>query len=343
MQNRLNSRWQARLSFGPKRSVVLLSGLFVVSCGQAFAQIPLPGNQTSPDSNQYANYAGNANVNQAAPTAPTPGAAPVPGQWQAAAGKAQSAYQQLPITQSEAEMRVQDLKAQMATASPAVMQESLFQLGEWLADMADAHSKMATSFSKREAMKAEAQTERSSAQKLNQLKNQIQLLKAELLIRLHRYPEALQPLVDIVVAEPNSATGQAAYQHLRELGFSQYAPVTSVQPVVPQPSAKNEEKPKIGGQAFPTTELTDTTTEPTIDKIMTAPKYLPAQRKSLPATVHAQVHPATAHGQVHPATTKVIGKIRTKTIVGDSGAVTKSAEKPQGQEKVWISGTPTGR
>ncbi|MFX5634565.1 hypothetical protein ABTE18_22410, partial [Acinetobacter baumannii] len=50
---------------------------------------------------------------------------------------------------------------------------------------------------------------------------QVQLLKATLLIQQHRFPEALPPLVDIVMAEPTTATGQSAYQKLKELGFAE--------------------------------------------------------------------------------------------------------------------------
>jgi hypothetical protein len=41
------------------------------------------------------------------------------------------------------------------------------------------------------------------------------------LIRNNRQPEALQPLVDIVVAEPRTATGEAAYSLLKQIGFSE--------------------------------------------------------------------------------------------------------------------------
>ena len=56
--------------------------------------------------------------------------------------------------------------------------------------------------------------------KFGQLKRDAQLLKADLLIAEKRYPEALGPLVDIVLADPTSATGKTAYQRLKDLGFS---------------------------------------------------------------------------------------------------------------------------
>ena len=56
--------------------------------------------------------------------------------------------------------------------------------------------------------------------KFSQLKRDAQLLKADLLIAQKRYPEALNPLVEIVLADPTSATGKTAYQRLKDLGFS---------------------------------------------------------------------------------------------------------------------------
>jgi hypothetical protein len=50
------------------------------------------------------------------------------------------------------------------------------------------------------------------------------LLKADLLIKQNRAPEALAPLVDIVIADARGATGLAAYKRLQELGFSQELP-----------------------------------------------------------------------------------------------------------------------
>ena len=41
------------------------------------------------------------------------------------------------------------------------------------------------------------------------------------MIKQCRFPEALGPLVDIVVAEPKSTTGQEAYKRLQEIGFAE--------------------------------------------------------------------------------------------------------------------------
>jgi hypothetical protein len=260
----------------------------------------------------------------------------VPGQWQAAAGKAASAYQQLPLTQSEAEMRVEDLKAAMASTPPANIQESLFQLGEWLSDMADAHNKMAQAFGKHDTTRGEAQAERLSAQKFNMLKNQIQLLKAELLIRQHRYPEALQPLVDIVVAEPQSATGLAAYQHLREIGFSQVVPaMPQVQPVQATPSVKHDDKialPKTGGEAFTNSAITETSAS-ALSKITSKKAALPKAAATNAVANHSLKKAASNTFTHTPIHSPVINKVKAKSVA----VVNKPAAK------VWISGTPMGR
>lgn len=105
---------------------------------------------------------------------------------------------------------------------------------EWLTDLAEAHYKLANSFSKNDSTKAQAEAERRAGQKFSHLKNEAQLLKAELLIRQQRYPEALAPLVEIVVAEPRTATGQAAYKRLKEIGFADEAQLSADQPAEPQ-------------------------------------------------------------------------------------------------------------
>jgi hypothetical protein len=89
--------------------------------------------------------------------------------------------------------------------------------------MCDAHNKMAATFGKHEQTKNQALAERQAVQKFSQVRNQAQLLKAQLLINQHRFPEALTPLVDIVIAEPLTTTGQTAYRKLKEMGFSEDA------------------------------------------------------------------------------------------------------------------------
>lgn len=158
-------------------------------------------------------------------SAPVPGAyaaqpaqrtagAPAPG-----AGHA-SGYADLPINADDAKSRIEDLRNMLGTARPQELQDRVYHLAEWLGDMVDAHNKMANAFGKHEQTKNEAAAERQVAQRFSQLRNQAQLLKADLLIGSHRYPEALGPLVDIVIAEPTTGTGKAAYKRLRNLGFS---------------------------------------------------------------------------------------------------------------------------
>lgn len=175
----------------------------------ANAQVPLPG-QAGQDNS--------ANQIQAPKTtAPIPGNMPVQ-------NTAMSAYQQLPLNQLDAQARIESLKQTISTARPTKdLQESVYQLCEWLTDMANAHFKLAAVFAKHDATRSQAELERKQALKFSQLKNQAQLLKAELLIRQNRYPEALAPLVDIVANEPRSATGQQAYKRLQQIGFSEEA------------------------------------------------------------------------------------------------------------------------
>ena len=131
-----------------------------------------------------------------------------------------SLYQFLPITQDDAKARIDELKTLMQVNRPQDLQGRVNNLSEWLGDLTDAHNKMANAFSRQDSTKTMAQAERSAAQRFCQLKNEAVLLKAELLIKLNRTPEALAPLVDIVIADPKGSVGQAAYRHLKELGFS---------------------------------------------------------------------------------------------------------------------------
>jgi hypothetical protein len=134
-----------------------------------------------------------------------------------------SKYAQLPLSISDAKSRMQELNTMAAVARSQDVLESVNRLSEWLGDMCDAHNKMAISFSKHEQMKNQALAERQAVQKFSQVRNQAQLLKAQLLINQHRYPEALTPLVDIVIAEPLTPTGLSAYRKLKEMGFSEDA------------------------------------------------------------------------------------------------------------------------
>jgi hypothetical protein len=201
-----------KFPFGISLVISLVTSIGLAS--QAQAQVPLPG---SYGDNMQSSQPQTQPVQQAPkPTAPIPGNMPNP------TNSAMSAYQLLPLNAVDAQARIENLKQTISTARPTKdLQESVYQLCEWLTDMANAHYKLAGVFSKHETSKAQAELERRQALKFSQLKNQAQLLKAELLIRQNRYPEALSPLVDIVSNEPKSVTGQQAYKRLQQIGFSE--------------------------------------------------------------------------------------------------------------------------
>ncbi|HNB18558.1 MAG TPA: hypothetical protein PLC15_24445 [Candidatus Obscuribacter sp.] len=142
-----------------------------------------------------------------------------------------SAYSKLPLNVDDAKVRIAELRNLLAVSRPQDVQDAVFQLCEWLSDMADAHWKLSLALAKNDAMKAAAAQERQSAVKFSSLKHEAGLLKAELFIKQNRMPEALAPLVDIVVAEPKSVIGQAAYEKLKEIGFSEEAAGAAYQPV----------------------------------------------------------------------------------------------------------------
>lgn len=230
-----------------------------------------------------------------APGAPVPGApvpgAPVPGV--AAAGKFQqpgpgSAYQSLPISINDAISRIEELKSLLPECRPQDMQEPVQQLCEWLADIAEGHNKLANSFSRQEATRPHADAERRTAQRFAYLKNQAQLMKAELLIRQKRYPEALSPLIEIVVAEPKSATGQAAYKKLKEIGFSEEVEIKpaetasnlapgSVVPVDPQSAQTQPGQPAPSVAAKPAPVTAPPVTVPPVRAVSAKPAVKPAQ------------------------------------------------------------------
>lgn len=151
-----------------------------------------------------------------------------------------SAYSKLPLNGDDAKVRIAELRNMLAVSRPQDVQESVFQLCEWLSDMADAHWKLSLALAKNDSMKAAAAQERASAVKFSSLKHEAALLKAELFIKQNRLPEALGPLVDIVVAEPKSTIGQAAYEKLKEIGFAEQAGDAGY-----QPADKNIEKAPV--------------------------------------------------------------------------------------------------
>lgn len=169
---------------------------------------------------------GTVNHDTSAPhaVAPVPGA-PVP---QQNLNAPNSHYRRLPLNYQNAAVRLEELRNIMITAKPKEFQDAIGDYQDWLADMADAHWKIYQAFSKVESMKPQAEVEKQSTLKLGQLKRQAMLLKAEFLIRENRQPEALQPLVDIVVAEPKTATGEAAYALLKQIGFSDEVTLNSL-------------------------------------------------------------------------------------------------------------------
>jgi hypothetical protein len=186
----------------------------IATVAQGQTGVPLPGQAQLTEQNNT--------------TAPLPGAET--GAGANAGGSALtgiSQYQQLPMSVSDARGRLQELRLMVQATRPADLQQNVSRFSEWLADIIDAHNKLANTFAKYDNMKSQAQMERQTAIKFAQIRNQAQLLKADLLIRQHRNPEALSPLIDIVIAEPNTATGQSAYKKLKELGFSEEAPIAT--------------------------------------------------------------------------------------------------------------------
>jgi len=175
------------------------SSSYPVSSGQSYAQAPVPG---AAPNNSYVS------------TGTSPAA-------KAQGGK--GGYAKLPLSIDDAKVRIAELRNLLAVSRPQDVQESVFQLCEWLSDMADAHWKLSLALAKNESMKAESAQERQSAVKFSSLKHEAALLKAEIFIKQNRLPEALSPLVDIVVAEPKSIIGQAAYEKLKEIGFAEQA------------------------------------------------------------------------------------------------------------------------
>lgn len=137
-------------------------------------------------------------------------------------GKA-SRYHQLPLTANDAKQKLDELRAALGVSRAQDVQDGIYEMVEWLQDAADAHYRMATAFAKADA-KREAASERQLTSRFGQLKREALLLKADLLIKQKRAPEALTPLVDIVIADPKGATGVAAYHRLQDLGFSQELP-----------------------------------------------------------------------------------------------------------------------
>lgn len=136
---------------------------------------------------------------------------------------ANSLYSQLPITLDGAKTKIEELNNLLEVTDRAQLgkiKNNIYAISEWLQDVANAHWRMYKAFDKSPATKLKAKTERETALAFSHLKNRAKLLKADLFIKQKRFPEALDPLVEIVVAEPRSETGRAAYKRLTEMGFS---------------------------------------------------------------------------------------------------------------------------
>lgn len=202
-----------------------------IAFGQSGSPVPGGGGQSAapmPGGTTGASWAGSTAQPRRAAAPPQAGSAtpggfgsPAPGAFVQDQPVSQSRYRQLPLTVNDAKLRLEELRNLLAISRPQEIQDSVFTLCEWLQEMADAHWKMSVSFGKNDSTKLQSQQERQTAVKVSQLKHQAMLLKADVLIKQKRFPEALSPLVDIVVAEPRTTTGQSAYQRLQELGFSE--------------------------------------------------------------------------------------------------------------------------
>ncbi|CAN5367050.1 hypothetical protein BH11CYA1_BH11CYA1_19340 [soil metagenome] len=200
--------------------------LSTYSCPQAWSQSPLPGgaprpgrysseeSQSSPETSNNtnpANYTTESQISSGASTSTSAGA------------PAKGRYHQLPLTASDAKQKLDELRLALAVSRAQDVQDGIYEMVEWLQDAADAHYRMANAFTKVDA-KREAASERQLTSKFGQLKREALLLKADVLIKQKRAPEALTPLVDIVIADPKGTTGVAAYHRLQDLGFSQELP-----------------------------------------------------------------------------------------------------------------------
>lgn len=215
------------------------------SYGQAGS--PVPGNAAGPTPGGAAPAPGGY---VPAGTSPVPGAAPVPGPTaqQVLTGGSTAAYRRLPINYQTASIRLEELRNIMLSAKPKEFQDAINDYLDWLGDMADGHWKIYQAFSKVESMKAQADVEKQTTLKIGSLKRQAMLLKAEFLIRSNRQPEALQPLIDIVAAEPRTATGEAAYSLLKQIGFSEEVPIAPAANNTPGPSGAAHSSKPIAAQ-----------------------------------------------------------------------------------------------
>lgn len=196
------------------------------------AQAPLPGAPT-PGVDNAAGVPNRPPVTS--PVAPPAGGqpgqvfSPIPG------NGATVNYKKLPINYQGAAVRLEELRNLMPNIRAKEFQDMINDYLEWVGDLADGHWRLYQSFAKIDTMKDRAETEKQTTLKLGSLKRQAMLLKAEFLIKENRHPEALQPLVEIVVAEPKTQTGDSAYVLLKQIGFSEEPVAMPVSAVAPKP------------------------------------------------------------------------------------------------------------
>jgi hypothetical protein len=207
-------------------------------------------------------YTGTSNQGSyAGASSPLPGSSSV--YRPAGPGGAQgSMYQMLPISLDDAKLRIEELRNLVAVSRPQDVQDKVNAFCEWLVDMTEAHNRLCNSFSKQDSLKAQAQAERASAQKFSHLKNEATFLKAEILIKQSRIPEAVGPLVDIVVNEPKGSAGIAAYNRLKEIGFSEAVPDAVVPAVSATPAPVTTVVSSVKAQTVPKTIKTQAAKRP---------------------------------------------------------------------------------
>ncbi len=200
-----------------------------ISVTAVHAQSPVPGQSATPGRTPAAPLPGNFSALPSLPSDGQSRANSEPSRFsqsvvQNPAAARENFYKQLPLTAKEAEVRIIELSNRLSSVSPDALKDSIYNLCDWMQDCADAHWKMFKAFEKSPATKLQATQEKEIALKFSRLKNRAKLLKADLFIKQSRYPEALSPLVDIVVAEPSTTTGQDAYKRLMDMGFSDQIP-----------------------------------------------------------------------------------------------------------------------
>lgn len=237
----------------------LVFGISTMSAAAAQNGLPLPGNGDAMPAAELRPQSQVFPADQVQRVAPSPVAstqAPTPGR------SGGTAYGHLPLTVKDAKNRLVELRTALSVSPPHTLKDPINQLVEWLADSADAHIKMSNAFAKHDELKAQCAAEKQIGVKFSQLKRDAMLLKADLLIAQKRYPEALNPLVEIVLADPTSATGKTAYQRLKDLGFSHEAEASANSVAAPAsaPAAKPASEGSVASPSV--TPISSTGTQP---------------------------------------------------------------------------------